>query len=179
MSYQFLDAYGSVLTADSSIISTGVLRPILGVSSVQAFNYATRNDTIASFLGIDLTQRPLISDSAGRVIIKPYAASEALVQGVGSTVNIAKASLLGLSGAGLRNYITDVLVANTGSVATLISFSDSDGSVIGRTIGPATSGSNIRLGTPMRTGSLNSQVEFTAQTATSVLHVTAFGYKAP
>lgn len=202
MSYQFLDAYGSVLTADSSLVSGVIQRPIVnigsiiggvtvglsnssvysyqdGVSRSSALSYVLRNDTVASALGVDLTFRPMASDSAGRVITKPYAPTEALVQGVGSTVNIAKASLLAVSGAGLRNYVTDILVANTGSVATLVSFTDSDGSVIGRTIAPATSGSNIRLGTPMRTGSLNSQVEFTAQTASSVLHVTAFGYKAP
>ena len=200
MSYQFLDAYGSVLTADSSFVSGSIQRPIINIGSIvgdmtispssvftyqdgtvrsSSLSYVLRNDAIASSLGADLTYRVAMSDSAGRIVTKPYAPSEALVQGVGSTVNIGRASLLAVSGTGLRNYITDILVANTGSVATLVSFSDSDGSVIGRTIAPATSGSNIRLGTPMRTGALNSQVEFTAQTASSVLHVTAFGYKAP
>lgn len=200
MSYTFLDAGGVERTADSSFVSGTTQRPIVNIGSIvgditfspssvftyqsgitrsSALSYVLRNDTIASSLGVDLTYRVAMSDSAGRIVTKPYAPSEALVQGVGSTVNIAKSSLLAVSGTGLRNYITDILVANTGSVATLVSFSDSDGSVIGRTIAPATSGSNIRLGTPMRTGSLNSQVEFTAQTASSVLHVTAFGYKAP
>lgn len=143
------------------------------------FSLGVRNDAVASFVSADLDYAPLGVDSAGRTLTKPFAANEALVQGVGSTVNIARSSLIGVSGTGLRNYLTDILIANTGSVATLVSFSDSDGSVIGKTIAPATGGSNIHLAMPMRTGALNSQIEFTAATAVSVLHVTGFGYKAP
>lgn len=200
--YDFLDAYSSVKTASTSEVA-GAHQPIvqinsalgaipvsfsgspsisgaitiLGTSSV--LNYVTRNDTIASFLGVDLTTRPLASDSAGRLIIKPFAPTEALTYGVSSTVNTNRSSLLGLSGTGLRNYITDILIANTGSVTTLVSFSDSNGSIIGKTIAPATSGSNVHLFTPMRTGSLNSQVEFIATTATSILHVSGYGFIAP
>lgn len=210
MSYSFLDAYGSVLTADSSIISGVVQRPIVNIGStvgvslsgplvissasivgaypedsghvnadIGVFGLGVRNDAVASFVSANLDYTPHALDSAGRIITKPYAATEALVQGTGSTMGISRSSLLGAPGTGLRNYITDILVANTGSVATLVSFSDSDASIIGKTIAPATSGSNIRLGTPMRTGALNSQVEFIAQTGSSVLHISAFGYKAP
>ncbi len=212
MSYQVLDAYGSVLTVDSSFVSGVVQRPIVNIGSIIGdmqvsgavnvvglvsvlgqfaedgahtnadrgfFTLAVRNDTVASTVSSDRDYTATAVDSAGRIITKPFAPAEALVQGVSSTVNIAKSSLLGLSGTGLRNYITDILVANTGSVATLVSFSDSNGSIIGRTIAPATSGSNIHLATPMRTGSLNSQVEFTAGTATSLLSVSAYGYIAP
>lgn len=173
---------GSIATAPSpaSVSGVGLFNVNhTGNGSVISTNQVTRNDTLASFLGVNLTPRYMAGDSAGRVITKPYAASEALVQGTGSTMGISRASLLGVPGDGLRNYITDILVANTGSVATLVSFSDSDASIIGKTIAPATGGSNIRLATPMRTGAVNSQVEFIAQTGSSVLHVTALGYKAP
>lgn len=198
MSYQALDAYGSVLTFDSSIFGT-TNRPVIGASIIGTFpingTYAedsghadgnlglfalgVRNDTVSSFTSANTDYSPVAVDSAGRVLTKPFAGNEALVQGVASTVNVNPSSLLGLSGTGLRNYVTDILVSNTGSVATSVSFRDSDASVIGRTIAPATSGSNIHFGTPMRTGALNSHVEFTAATAVSILSVSAYGYKAP
>lgn len=209
--YQFLDAYGSVLTAASSVVA-GAHQPLVQFSGNVTVNSASiagtvtiasivgtyaedashtsgdaglltlrvRNDAVASLVSANLEYAPSAVDSAGRTITKPFAANEAYTYGVSSTVNVNKSSLLGLSGTGLRNYITDVFVANTGSVATLVSFTDSNGSVIGKTIAPATSGSNIvHMATPMRTGSLNSQVEFTAQTAVSVLSVSAYGYIAP
>ncbi len=216
MSYQFLDAFGSVLTADSSFVSGVVQRPIVNVGSITGvtlsgaitvnpvaltsgsivgtyaedsahsdgnaglFVMGVRNDAVASFVSANLDYTPKAVDSAGRTVTKPFAPNEAYTYGVSSTVNTNKSSLLSASGTGLRNYITDVFVANTGSVATLVSFTDSNGSVIGKTIAPATSGSNIiHMATPMRTGSLNSQVEFTAQTAVSVLSVSAFGFIAP
>lgn len=172
---------GSVITVFSSPSIVGTYAEDAAHASAERglFTLGVRNDAVASFVSADLDYTPRAVDSAGRTITKPFAAGEALVQGTGSTVNVAKASLLGLSGTGLRNYLTDILIANTGSVATLVSFTDADGSVIGKTIAPATGGSNIHLATPMRTGALNSQVEFTAATATSILHVTGFGYKAP
>lgn len=170
---------GNVTVSSASIVGGYPEDSASASGDVGLFTLAIRNDAVTSFASANLDYTPHAVDSAGRIITKPFAANEALVQGVSSTVNIAKSSLLGLSGTGFRNYITDILVANTGSVATLVSFSDSNGSVIGKTIAPATSGSNIHLSSPMRTGSLNSQVEFTAQTAVSVLSVSAYGFIAP
>lgn len=144
------------------------------------FTLGVRNDAVASFTSANLDYGPVGTDSAGRTLTKPFAPEESRVYGVASTVNTNPSSLLAAAGAGLRNYITDLWIANTGSVATLVSFRDVDASIIGKTIAPAGGGSNIiHLGTPMRTHALNSQVEFTAATAASILHVTAFGFKAP
>lgn len=208
MSYQFLDAYGSVLTADSSFVSGVIQRPIVNIGStvgvslsgnvvvssasivggyaedsahtsgdVGLFTLGVRNDAISSLASANLEYVGLSLDSSGRTLIKPFAPNEALVQGVSSTVNINPSSLIAGAGAGLRNYLTDILVSNTGSVATSVSFRDGDGSVIGRTIAPANSGSNIHLSFPMRTGGFNQPIEFTAQTAVSILSVSAYGYK--
>ncbi len=201
MNYQFLDAYGSVLTAASSVIggvnypivfsagtSTTNIGSILGTYAEDSghtdgnaglFTLGVRNDAVSSFTSANTDYSPIATDSAGRVLFKPFAGNEALIQGVASTVNTSPSSLIAAAGAGLRNYITDILVSNTGSVATSVSFRDGDASIIGRTIAPATSGSNIHLSFPMRTGGFNSQIEYTAATAVSVLSVSAYGYKAP
>lgn len=143
------------------------------------FTLGVRNDTVASFASANLDYTPYGVDSAGRVLIKPFAPNEAYVSGVSSTVNTNPSSLLAVAGTGLRNYVTDIWVANTGSVATLVTFRDGDASVIGKTIAPAGGGSNLKTDIPMRTGGFNQPVEYTANVATSILHVSAFGYIAP
>lgn len=138
-----------------------------------------RNDAVASTVGVNLTSRLIATDSAGRTLIKPFAPDEARVQSVIATNNTTTTSLLAAGGAGLRTYVTDAFVTNTGSVATLVSFTDGDNSVIGRTIAPATGGSNLHMATPMRTGGFAHTVNVTMATAVSTLGVTALGYYAP
>ncbi len=179
----------AALTGGSSVIAVLQAASIAGTYTEDSastdgdrglLTFAVRNDTVASLVSANADYSASAVDSAGRVLTKPFAANEAIVYGVSSTVNTNPSSLLGVSGTGLRNYITDLWIANTGSVTTLVSFRDGDASIIGKTIAPAGGGSNIiGLQIPMRTGNLNSPVEFTAATATSILHVTAFGYKAP
>lgn len=149
---------------------------VLGTLPVTGF----RNDTLASTLGVDLTGRSFALDSAGRTLTKPYAPEEARIQSVIATNNSTSTSLLAAGGAGLRTYVTDAFVTNTSATPTLVSFTDGDNSVIGRTIAPATGGSNlISLTTPMRTGGFNQIVQVTVSPAVSTLGVTALGYKAP
>lgn len=142
------------------------------------FVLGIRNDTVSSLVSADKDYGGMTTDSAGRTLTKPYAPNEAFIFGVASTLNTNPSSLLAGAGAGLRNYITDIMVSNSGSVATLVSFRDGDASIIGRTIAPATGGSNHKFNMPMRTGGFNQPIEYTAGTATSVLNVVAYGYKA-
>lgn len=161
---------GFIRTEDNGASNGDLGLHILGV----------RNDTVASTVTADKDYTSFALDSAGRFLTKPFAPEESRIYGVASTVNTNPSSLIAAAGAGLRNYITDLWIANTGSVTTLVSFRDSDASILGKTIAPGGGGSNvISLATPMRTHALNSQVEYTAETATSILHVTAFGYQAP
>ena len=138
MSYTFIDGYGSVLTAASSVIA-GAHQPIVQIG---------------------------------------YTPELLNVRGTGSVNGVASVALIAAAGAGLKNYITDVFVANTGSVATLVTFTDGDASVLGKTIAPALGGSNLPgLKTPMVT-SANQPFNMVSATAASVLHGTALGYKA-
>lgn len=147
-------------------------------SSLLAGTYAHRNDNVASFLGGNLTWNPIATDSAGRVLTM-IAPEEARVEGYTSTVNTSQTQLIAAAGAGLRNYITDIWFASTGSVATLITLRDSANSVLGYTIAPSNSGSNLPgLKMPIRTGA-NAAFDFQATTGVSVLYATAKGYKAP
>lgn len=191
--YQFLDAYGSVLTAHSSVTSGVAQEPYVIVSSVLSMpatastnpsslltgNYSQRNDNVSSFLGGNLTWNPQATDSAGRALIKPFAPEESRVEGYVSLTSTSLTTLVAAAGAGLRNYITDLWFANTGATTTLVTLSDSAGSILGFTIAPTTSGSNLQgLQMPIRTGA-NASFNIQAGSNTSTLYATVKGFKAP
>ena len=177
-------------TVDIGVSSGSVLSQQLGTrissvvnsipSSLLTGTYGHRNDAVASFLGGNLTWNPIATDSAGRVLSRPYAPEQARIEGYASTVNLNANSVIAAAATGLRNYITDVWVANTGAAATLVTFLSGGGlSVLGHTIAPAGGGSNLPgLVTPMRTDAA-STFDFRAATGTSVLYITAKGFTAP
>ena len=140
--------------------------------------YVMRNDAVASFLGADLTVRPAIGDSAGRLIIKPFTADDSAAFRFQGSVVSASVTLINASAIGMRNYLTDFAISNTGSVATLVTFQDGSTSIIGRTIAPGGGGSNKEFMIPIRTNPSQDLV-FTGATQVSVLYVTVTGYRAP
>lgn len=140
----------------------------------------TRNDAVASFLGADLTYRPVAGDSAGRLLTKAFAPEESRIEGYASVVSTSVTTLVAAAGAGLRNYITDIILANTGATTTLVTFRSGGGtSVLGYSIAPTAGGSNIiGLTTPFRTLA-NETFDFQATTSSSILFATVKGFKAP
>lgn len=172
---------GSVITAWQSPSIVGTYAEDSGSSNNNKglLILAVRNDTIASLVNADQDYIAPATDSAGRVLTKPFSAEESRVEGYQSVVSTSVTTLVGAAGAGLRNYITDLWFANTGSVATLITLKDGAGSVLGFTIAPAGSGSNLPgLQMPIRTGA-NSSFDFQPAIANSVLYATVKGFKAP
>ena len=169
---------GSVLTVQSGTRISSIVNSI--PSSLLTGAYGHRNDAVASFLGGNLTWNPIATDSAGRVLSRPFAPEAARIEGYASTVNLNANSVIAAAGTGLRNYITDVWVANTGAANTLVTFLSGGGlSVLGYTIAPTVGGSNlIGLVTPMRTGA-GETFDFRAATGTSVLYITAKGFTGP
>lgn len=168
---------GSVLAQQMSTSRTSVINSI--PSSLLTGNYGFRNDNVASFLGGNLTWNQLATDSAGRVLAKPFAAEQARIEGYATLTSTSLTTLVAAGGAGIRNYVTDAWFANTGSVSTLITFSDSAGSILGYTIAPAGGGSNLPgLVTPIRTGA-NTTFNVQAGSPTSTLYATVKGFKAP
>lgn len=137
-----------------------------------------RNDTVASLVNADLDYTAWSTDSAGRHLIKPFAADEARLDTVSSVVSGSVTALFN-SVVGLRNYVTDIMIANTGSVQTLVTFKDGSTSILGYTIAPAGGGSNINgMAFPLRTAPAQDFV-YSVSPSSSVLYVTAKGYKAP
>ena len=168
---------GSVLSQQLGTRTTSVVGSI--PSSLLAGVYAHRNDATASFLGGNLTWNPIATDSAGRIIIKPFTSDDGtLIEYQGSVVSTS-VTVIRASAIGLRNYITDFFMANTGATTTLITFQDGSTSILGRTIAPTASGSNAPgIAVPMRSAR-SQDLAFVAGSNTSVLYVTVRGYQAP
>lgn len=96
-----------------------------------------------------------------------------------ASINGGQSVLVLQSVSGLYNYVTDFTISNTGAATTLVTFTDSDGSILGKTIAPAGGGSNATgLSAPMRTLQTNKAVCVSVATATSTLHIWMGGYKA-
>ena len=144
------------------------------------FTLGVRNDAVASFVSANLDYSPIGLDSAGRTLIKPFAAEESRIEGVASVVHTSVTTLVAAAGAGLRNYITDIALSNGGSVATTVTFRSNGGtSILGNFIVPSGGGNNvISLAVPIRTLA-NETFDFQASTAVSVLYANVFGFKAP
>lgn len=159
-------------------VSGSVIAFMAGTQS--SSTYGMRNDAVASFLGADLTVRPIATDSAGRTLVKPFSAEESRVEGYISLTSTSVTTLVAAAGAGLRNYITDLWAANTGAATTLLTLTSGGGSsVLGYTIVPTGGGTNLQgLQMPIRTEA-NATFGVQAGTATSTLYVTVKGFKAP
>lgn len=171
---------GSIITVFSSPSIVGTYAEDSGhvTADKGVFTLGVRNDTISSFVSADLDYTPRALDSAGRTLTKPFAPDHASVFGTGSVNGAASVIVIAAPGTGLRNYITDIMIANTGSVSTLITFTAGGGSVLGKTIAPAGGGSNIiGMATPIAVH-VNSPFNVDSGTASSVVHATAYGYKA-
>lgn len=169
---------GSVLSQQLGTRINSVIGSV--PSSLLTGVHGHRNDALASYLGGNLSWRPITTDSAGRIVTKPFSPEESRIEGYASTVNVSVTTLVAAAGVGLRNYITDVWLANTGAATTLVTFRSGGGtSVLGYTIAPTASGSNLPgLITPMRTLA-NETFDFQASTGTSVLYATVKGFIAP
>lgn len=175
------------IVGNSSVITIQQAPSIVGTYAEDAasaggdkgiLTLGVRNDAVASLVGADLDYTAWATDSAGRQLYKPFAADENRLDTVSSVVSTSVTALF-TSVVGLRNYVTDIMVANTGSVATLVTFKDGSTSILGFTIAPAGGGSNINgMAFPLRTAPAQ-DFTYTAGTASSVLYVTAKGYKAP
>lgn len=166
---------GSVIAFQGGTVITSISGAVGGSSSI----YGMRNDAVASFLGADLTIRPVTVDSAGRTVVKPFVSEDGTIISYQGSVVSGSVTLIQASAVGKRNYITDYWVANTGNAATLITFQGGDTSVVGYTIAPAGGGSNSPgIAIPLKSNT-SQDLAFKMTTMTSVLYMTVKGYQAP
>jgi len=134
MAYQPFNAKVSVVSAVNTSVSGTVQVP-----SVAAH---IKSGSVIAVLGGNtsvVSANPISS-------IKAWSAPLAsMIQGVGDLRGSQGASVVVLAapGAGIRNYIEHIQVANFGSSSVLVAIRDNTTSTLGWTIAPAGGGSNI------------------------------------
>jgi hypothetical protein len=125
-----------------------------------------------------------IADTLGKQIVLPYSISENLVSGVISSAMTAttSTSLVAAPGAGLRNYITTIIVSNShASVGTDVIIQDGSGGATLMVIpaGSVYGGSVISLPNALRQPTANTVLFCANVTTGASTKVSAVGYKAP
>lgn len=137
-----------------------------------------RNDALAATAGTDLDYLPPTLDSDGRMVTVSNAPKAAMVRGTASVTDTTTTSLIAAGAGSLRNYITAVQFANTGSTTVLVTLQDgSGGTALARTIIPAGGGSNIYYDIPLVTTAATA-LFFAAGGSSTTVYASAQGYRA-
>lgn len=193
-----LNVIGSVAVLQAGTVPWPVVIPLNSIAGTYAedathtagdrgiFTLGVRNDAVASFTSANLEYNAIGVDSAGRTLVKPFAPvessifSHASIVSPGTGSGAASVVLFAAAGAGLRNYITDFALSNTGATTTLLTFIDNGSSILGKYIVPAGGGSNMPgLNAPIANIAVNDRIGIILSSASSIVTVTAMGYKAP
>lgn len=123
----------------------------------------------------------LRSDTLGHLVTRPYALHENLVSGATSAITTTTSTqVIAAAGAGVRNYITTLLVTNShADVGTLITITDGSGGAVlfAGYAAPVGGGFALTFPTPLR-GSANTAIHAVAGTTGANVYVSAAGYKA-
>lgn len=123
-----------------------------------------------------------IADVTGKQIVLPYANPENFVSGAITTAmtGTTSTSLVAAPGAGLRNYITTIIVSNThATVGTDIAIQDGSGGTTLMTIPAAAvyGGAAISLNVPLRQPTANTALFCANVTTGASTKASAVGYK--
>lgn len=168
-----------VIWQSPSIVGTYAEDAASATADKGIFTLGVRNDAVASLASADLDYIASARDSAGRTVVKPFSPEDGTIISYTGSVVSGSVTLIQASVIGKRSYITDFWVANTGSVATLITFQGGDTSIVGYTIAPAGGGSNSPgIAIPLKT-TLSQDLAFKSGTSSSILYMTVKGYQAP
>lgn len=124
----------------------------------------------------------LITDLVGKLITLPYANPENFVSGAITTAmtSTTSTSLVAAPGAGLRNYITTIIVSNShATVGTDVIIQDGNAGTTLMTIPAAAlyGGAVINLPVPLRQPTTNTAIYCANVTTGSSTKVSAVGYK--
>lgn len=122
-----------------------------------------------------------ITDLVGKLITLPYANPENFVSGATASMTATTStSLIAAPGAGLRNYITSVVVSNShATVGTDVHLQDGSGGTVLMVIPAAAvyGGATINLPVPLRQPTANTALFCVNATTGAATRVSAVGYK--
>jgi hypothetical protein len=125
----------------------------------------------------------LYTDLNGKLIVMPYTLPENQIYGSNASAitDTTSTSIIAAAGAGIRNYITSILVTNShATVGTLVKITDGSGGTLLAQgyAAPAGGGWSLALPVPIKT-TANTALHAICGTTGANVYVTAVGYKAP
>lgn len=113
----------------------------------------------------------------GVLIIRPNADLEDIVRGTAAITDGSSTSVIASSGAGVKTYVTDVIIANSSASNVTVDIRDGTaGSVIATFPVPANGGVVHRFGSPLA-GSAATAVAADPSASASTITVTLVGFK--
>lgn len=117
----------------------------------------------------------LIADLVGKLITLPYANPEQFVRGTANSVGTSNTQIIAAPGAGVKLYVTSIVVANTSATDTDVAIKDGTTEVM-RVPAPANGGATINLAVPLVL-TANTALQFASSASVTTMYVTAIGYK--
>ncbi|MDB5199150.1 MAG: hypothetical protein JWO92_1113 [Chitinophagaceae bacterium] len=159
------------MVANNGTINSAVNPVLIGGQAVSSENAANTTAKLSQF----------VTDLVGKLIVLPYANPENFVSGAitSAMTGTTSTSLVAAPAAGLRNYITTIIVSNShATVGTDIIIQDGNGGTTLMTI-PAASvygGAVINLPVPLRQPTTATAIYCANVTTGASTKVTAVGY---
>ena len=118
----------------------------------------------------------LIADLVGKLITLPYTMPEKMVSGHATNTDGAETSCIVAGGAGVRTYMTTIVLANSSSTDGTVAINDGTGSTKMTIPVPANGGAPVTLPTPLR-GTANTAWLFDPSAAMDTITCTMVGYQ--
>jgi hypothetical protein len=119
----------------------------------------------------------LMTDLIGRLVVSPYSIPENIVSGVTAAITgTADTAVIAAQGAGVRIYVTQMVILNTSATATLVNIKDGT-TTIYTVNAPATTGQiQLTFPVPLRL-TANTALNVACGTTAANVIVSASGYK--
>lgn len=117
----------------------------------------------------------LLTDLAGKLLVRPHCNPENQVRGVASTTDTSDAAVIAAQGAGVRIYVTGLSIANSSATDAIVEIK-SAGTVVWRTAAPQKGGSNIQFDPPLQLAA-NEALNMASLSAATTMYFSANGYK--
>lgn len=115
-----------------------------------------------------------VADKAGKQIVLTHANPENFVQGSASATGTSNTAVLTAAGAGVRNYVTTISVANTSATDTEVTIKDGTTTLMVLPA-PTLGGAVLSLPVPL-VGTANTAINFASSDAATTIYVTCVGY---
>lgn len=179
------------VSATALALLRGILQSIIDATTTQVAHDAADGSTnpikvgakaIAGLSGATLVaaadRTNLYAGLDGALIVRPHCGLEDLVSGVAAITDGSSTSVIAAAGAGVKNYITSIVIANTSATAVTVDIRDGAAGTVKATVPvPAnTSGVVCNLPVPLAF-SANTAVCADPSAAASTVTVTLIGFK--